>query len=225
MDKSYEIKNVEGKFADYQIKAVFLGNSGVGKTSIIKYEIENNFSQKIQPTSILQYFSKKYQICDKIIIVQIWDLGGDETYESVLQNFYTSALCIFFVFSFDDKNSFYDLDKWINSTKNEYQTVLPFLILIGNKSDIIDENRITKEEINDFIIKNNIDYYYETSAKNGDNVHEMFEDIIKKFYIKYIEPNLSDGYSTKSSQSTRHNALNPCGIDEGKCKVCDCFIL
>ena len=71
----------------------------------------------------MQYFSKKYQICDKIIIVQIWDLGGDETYESVLQNFYTSALCIFFVFSFDDKNSFYDLDKWINSTKNEYQTV------------------------------------------------------------------------------------------------------
>ena len=225
MDKNYEVKNSEGKFADYQIKAAFLGNTGVGKTSIIKYEIDNKFSQKTQPTSVFQYFSKKCKICDKIINLQIWDLGGDITYENILQHFYASALCIFYVFSLDDKNSFYDLDKWISISKCDYQTISPFMILIGNKNDInMDENSITKEEINDFIIKNNIDYYYETSAKSGENVHEMFEDIIKKFYIKYIEPNLLDDYSTKSSKTATHDVLNPCGLDEGKCKVCDCFI-
>ena len=63
MDKNYEVKTIKGELvADYQIKAVFLGDSGVGKTSIIKYEIENKFPQRTQPTSIFQYFSKKCQI-------------------------------------------------------------------------------------------------------------------------------------------------------------------
>ena len=102
--------------------------------------------------------------------------------------------------------------------------MLPFLILIGNKKDIIDNRKITKEEIDDFVLKNNIDYYYETSAKSGESVHELFEDIIKKLYIKFIEPNLSDGYSTKSSQSSVRSFLNPCGFETERCKVCDCEI-
>ena len=224
MDKNYEVINLkDNTVADYQIKAVFLGNAGVGKTSIIEYEIENKFIEKIQSTSIFQYFSKNYQICEKIIHLQMWDMGGDTTYEKIISNFYSAALCYFFVFSFDDKNSFYDLDKWINNVKIAYQSELPFLILIGNKKDLISNEKITKEEIEDFMTKNNFDLYYETSAKNGDSIHELFEDIIKKLYIKFIEPNISDSISTKSSQS-KNSLLNPCGIDNGKCKVCDCFV-
>ena len=224
MDKNYEVINLkDNTAADYQIKAVFLGNAGVGKTSIIEYEIENKFIEKIQSTSIFQYFSKNYQICEKIIHLQMWDMGGDTTYEKIISNFYSAALCYFFVFSFDDKNSLYDLDKWINNVKIAYQSELPFLILIGNKKDLISNEKITKEEIEDFMTKNNFDLYYETSAKNGDSIHELFEDIIKKLYIKFIEPNMSDSMSTKSSQS-KNSLLNPCGIDNGKCKVCDCFV-
>ena len=225
MDKNYEVVNLKDNApADYQIKVVFLGNAGVGKTSIIEYEVEDKFIQNIQSTSVFQYFSKNYQICEKNIHLQMWDMGGDNTYEKVMTNFYTAALCFFFVFSFDDKNSFYDLDKWINNIKNEYyQSELPFLILIGNKKDLISNEKIPKEEIEDFVEKNNFDLYYETSAKSGESIHDLFEDIIKKLYIKFIEPNISDSYSTKSSQSAK-NSLNACGIDNDKCKVCDCFI-
>ena len=209
MDKNYEVVNLKDNApADYQIKVVFLGNAGVGKTSIIEYEVEDKFIQNIQSTSVFQYFSKNYQICEKNIHLQMWDMGGDNTYEKVMTNFYTAALCFFFVFSFDDKNSFYDLDKWINSIKNEYyQSELPFLILIGNKKDLISNEKIPKEEIEDFVEKNNFDLYYETSAKSGESIHDLFEDIIKKLYIKFIEPNISDSYSTKSSQSAK-NSLN-----------------
>ena len=225
MDKNYEVLNLkENAVADYQIKIVFLGNAGVGKTSIIEYEIENKFLENIQSTSIFQYFSKNYQICEKIIHLQMWDMGGDNTYEKIMSNFYSAALCYFFVFSFDDKNSFYDLDKWINNVKIEYQSELPFLILIGNKKDLISSDKITKEEIEDFIEKNNFDFYYETSAKSGESIHDLFEDIIRKLYIKFIEPNISDSYSTKSSQSTKNSLLNSCGIENDKCKVCDCFV-
>ena len=58
MDKKYEVKQLNtDQVADYQIKVVFLGNSGVGKTSVIKFEIDNKFQAKTQPTSIFQYFS------------------------------------------------------------------------------------------------------------------------------------------------------------------------
>ena len=225
MDKKYEVKLLKSdQVADYQIKVVFLGNSGVGKTSVIKFEIDNKFQPKTQPTSIFQYFSKKCQICEKIIHLQIWDLGGDATYEKVMTNFYTAALCIFVVFSLEDKNSFYDLERWINNIKNEYQSDLPFIILVGNKKDMVENRKVTKEEIDDFIYKNNIEQYYETSAKSGEGIHELFDEIIQKLYIKFIEPNLSDAYSTKSSRTTTQNFLNSCGIDNEKCKVCDCYI-
>ena len=186
MDKNYEVLNLkENAVADYQIKIVFLGNAGVGKTSIIEYEIENKFLENIQSTSIFQYFSKNYQICEKIIHLQMWDMGGDNTYEKIMSNFYSAALCYFFVFSFDDKNSFYDLDKWINNVKIEYQSELPFLILIGNKKDLISSDKITKEEIEDFIEKNNFDFYYETSAKSGESIHDLFEDNKKIIYKIY----------------------------------------
>jgi len=225
MDKNYQVINLKEKVAaDYQIKAAFLGNSGVGKTSIIKYEIENQVPIGVQPTSIFQYFSKDCLICDKIIHLQIWDMGGDSTYEKLLTNFYSASLCIFVVFALDDKDSFEDLDKWLNNIRNDYQSGLPFLIIIGNKKDNISNRQVTEEEIEDFKIKNNIDYYYETSAKSGESIHELFEDILKKIYIKFIEPNISDAYSTKSSVSTTQSYLNPCVSESDKCKVCDCII-
>ena len=224
MDKSYEITELtKDKMADYNIKAVFLGNSGVGKTSIIKYELENKFLPGII-TNVFDYSSKKCKINDKIIHLQIWDLCGDETYDKITTNFYRAALCFFVVFSLTDKNSFFNLDKWINRIKNEPQSLLPIIILIGNKNDIIDDRKITKEEIEDFKIRNNIDCYFETSAKSGEAIHELFKEVIKKLYIKFIEPTLSEVYSITSSQSTSQSILTPCADDSEKCKVCDCIV-
>ena len=93
-------------------------------------------------------------------------MGGDSTYEKLLTNFYSASLCIFVVFALDDKDSFEDLDKWLNNIRNDYQSGLPFLIIIGNKKDNISNRQVTEEEIEDFKTKNNIDYYYETSAKS-----------------------------------------------------------
>ena len=207
MDKSYEITELtKDKMADYNIKAVFLGNSGVGKTSIIKYELENKFLPGII-TNVFDYSSKKCKINDKITT-----------------NFYRAALCFFVVFSLTDKNSFFNLDKWINRIKNEPQSLSPIIILIGNKKDIIDDRKITKEEIEDFKIRNNIDCYFETSAKSGEAIHELFKEVIKKLYIKFIEPTLSEVYSITSSQSTSQSILTPCADDSEKCKVCDCIV-
>ncbi len=227
MEKSYEIKELPRNInPEYCFKAVVSGNSGVGKTSIVRYEVHNQFEQDNTATLVFEHFSKNYKICEKIIRIQIWDTCGNETYEEIMKNFYRSALCIFVVFSLDDENSFLNLDKWITDIKNINENESPIIVLIGNKKDIESERQITKEEIEKYCKKKEIDTYFETSAKTGEGIHELFKEVIRKLYIKFIEPISSDIYSTKTYDSTSQNSEinNPCGINSEKCKVCDCLI-
>ena len=226
MEKNYEITYLDKKInPEYCFKAVVSGNSGVGKTSLVRYEIHNKFEPENKASLVFETFSKNYKICDKIIRIQIWDTCGNETYEEIMKNFYKSALCIFVVFSLDDENSFLNLNKWIYDIKKINETQSPIIVLIGNKKDRIDERKISKDEIENYCKNNDIENYFETSAKTGESIHELFKEVVRKLYIKYIDPSTSDTYSTKTFNNTTQNSqLNLFGINSEKCKVCDCLI-
>ena len=226
MEKNYEITYLEKNInPEYCFKAVVSGNSGVGKTSLVRYEIHNKFEPENKASLVFETFSKNSKICDKIIRIQIWDTCGNETYEEIMKNFYKSALCIFVVFSLDDENSFLNLNKWIYDIKKINETQSPIIVLIGNKKDRIDERKISKDEIENYCKNNDIENYFETSAKTGESIHELFKEVVRKLYIKYIDPSTSDTYSTKTFNNTTQNSqLNLFGINSEKCKVCDCLI-
>ena len=226
MEKNYEITYLEKNInPEYCFKAVVSGNSGVGKTSLVRYEIHNKFEPENKASLVFETFSKNYKICDKIIRIQIWDTCGNETYEEIMKNFYKSALCIFVVFSLDDENSFLNLNKWIYDIKKINETQSPIIVLIGNKKDRIDERKISKDEIENYCKNNDIENHFETSAKTGESIHELFKEVVRKLYIKYIDPSTSDTYSTKTFNNTTQNSqLNLFGINSEKCKVCDCLI-
>ena len=193
---------------------------------MVRYEVHNQFESDNNSTATLvfDHFSKNYKIGDKIIRIQIWDTCGNETYEEIMKSFYRSALCIFIVFSLDDENSFLNLNKWLYDIKTINENESPIIILIGNKKDKVSERQISKEEIENYCKKYDIDTYYETSAKTGESIHELFKDVIRKLYIKFIEP-ITDDYSTKTSQSTQNPEMNfKCGINSEKCKVFNCQI-
>ena len=227
MEKNYEVIDLDkNALPEYCFKAVVSGNSGVGKTSIIRYEIHNVFEQDNKSTIVFEHFSKNYRIGSKVVRLQIWDTCGESTYENLMQNFYRSALCIFIVFSLDDENSFLNLDKWMYDIKKINESESPIIILIGNKKDNLEERQISKEDIEKYCNRNEIDNYFETSAKNGESIHELFKEVIRKLYIRFIEPMNSNDYSTKTFDSTSQNSEinHPCGINSEKCKVCDCLI-
>ena len=229
MEKNYEVIDIDKNInPEYCFKAVVSGNSGVGKTSLVRYEVHNQFESNNNATATLvfDHFSKNYKIGDKIIRIQIWDTCGNETYEEIMKSFYRSALCIFIVFSLDDENSFLNLNKWLNDIKTINENESPIIILIGNKKDKVSERQISKEEIENYCKKNDIDTYYETSAKTGESIHELFKEVVRKLYIKFIEPITSDDYSTKTSQTlTQNPGINfKCGINSEKCKVFNCQI-
>ena len=172
---------------EYCFKLVMLGDSGVGKTSLVKYEINNQFINNTDSTIIFEHSFKNFNILEKIVRLQIWDTCGQEIYHSSMKNFYRSALCIVVVFSLESLDSFYKLNRWIEEIQNN-NIEDSILVLIGNKSDLTKPRIIPKQLIDDYCNKYGIENYFETSAKTGENVHEIFKNLVKQLFIKYAIP-------------------------------------
>ena len=183
---------------EFSFKIVFAGSSMVGKTSLINYELNNKFSDDYNSTLVFEHRWKNYEINAKILRLYIWDTFGEQPYEMILQNFFKSALCVFLVFTLDNEDSFNNLNKYISMVKNCQEN--PILFLIGNKSDK-DEKKISDIDIKNFCKENEIEFFFETSAKNGKNVHEMFDAAAKQLYLKYVEPITFDTESNVTKDS------------------------
>ena len=176
---------------EFAFKVVILGDSDVGKTSLIKYEINNTFMNENDSTIIFEHSFKNFFIMGKNVRLQIWDTCGKEMYRSSVQNFYRSALCIFVVFSLESLESFNQVNQWIEEIK-ENNSEDYILVLVGNKSDLTPPRKIEREVIDEYCKNNSIENYYETSAKNGENIHEMFKKIVKQLFIKFALPIINE---------------------------------
>ena len=176
---------------EFAFKVVILGDSDVGKTSLIKYEINNTFMNENDSTIIFEHSFKNFFIMGKNVRLQIWDTCGKEMYRSSVQNFYRSALCIFVVFSLESLDSFNQVNQWIEEIK-ENNSEDYILVLVGNKSDLTPPRKIEREVIDEYCKNNSIENYFETSAKNGENIHEMFKKIVKQLFIKFALPIINE---------------------------------
>ena len=165
---------------DFIFKIILIGNSSVGKSSIIQRYIQKIFNDEYTCTIGVDFFMKTIDINDKLIKLQLWDTAGTERFKSITTGYYRGANAAFVVFDLTSRVSFNSISEWIqnyynysnpNSEKN--------VVLIGNKSDLKESREITEEEINKFVVSNNIKYF-ETSAKNGENIDECFYYIAEK---------------------------------------------
>ena len=229
MEENLEITDIESeKDPDFSFKLVMLGNSGVGKTSLVKYEIKNTFINNKDSTIIFEHSFKNFSIFEKIVRLQIWDTCGQETYYSSLKNFYRSALCVIVVFSLDDMDSFKLINRWIQDIKNNHNSEDYILILIGNKSDLDDLRVVSKEIIEEYCNCNGIENYFEASSKTGENVHEIFKTIVKKLFIKFAMPIIDDNNESQNEKKNvlydSNNNKNCFNKDEDCCKSFFCNI-
>lgn len=152
------------------IKLLTLGNSLVGKSSLIARFIENKFFDSYISTIGIDFFKKKVEIGHNEIDLQIYDSAGQEKYKSISKQYYHNSEGILLVFDLTSQESFVALDEWIEDLE-KVEKDLP-IVLVGNKSDL-DDRDVSEEEINKIINDKKFDYF-ETSALNGSNVNEAF---------------------------------------------------
>ena len=162
---------------DYIFKVLLLGNSDVGKSSIILRYVEQTWSDIFVPTIGVDFKVKTLQINKKNVKMQIWDTAGQERFRTVVSSYFKGSHGIFIIYDITNRESFKNLENWLGEIeKNASDKVLK--ILIGNKCDLEQEREIQFEEGQAFANRNGMQFI-ETSAKNNTNINEAFEALAK----------------------------------------------
>ena len=161
-------------------KIILVGESGVGKTSIITQFIDEIFQQDQQST-IGGTFSNKTLKCDnRYLKLEIWDTAGQERYRSVTNMFYKDSNAAILVYDITSKYSFEELrDYWAEQIKNTAPKEI-ILVVVGNKSDLIESQNVDEGEAREVAKKLNA-LFLETSAKNQSGINDLFIQIAKKY--------------------------------------------
>ena len=179
---------------DISIKLIVLGDSYVGKSSVIKRICLEKFDFDIQPTISIDVQNYFIKINEKIIKIQIWDTAGQEAYRSIAKYYYKNTDICLLIYSVDDIKSLDSIKSWYNevlennekTNKNEMIS-----ILLGNKKDVDDTQRkVTFEKGEEFAKENNFFLFKEISCKSEskeeiENINEILNKIGKYFYEKY----------------------------------------
>ena len=166
-----------------EIKVIILGNSSVGKSSLmIKYS-DNIFEPTYLSTLGVDFKQKKIQLKNgNEIKLQIYDTAGEERFRAISSSFIKKAEGVILMYDITSKVSFEAIDGWLESIRENGKENLP-IILVGNKCDFpADQKEVTTEEgeekANEFKIP-----FYETSCKEGINVKEVFDKLIEEISI------------------------------------------
>ena len=174
---------------DYTFKYIIVGSAHVGKTNIIFRFTENKFSEEYQTTINMDFTYKTTQVKNKTIRIQLWDTAGQEEFQSIARGYYKSAVCGIVVYDITDRKTFNNVNSWIEQCRTNGPKTIS-LVLVGNKSDLEDKRAISFEEGEELAVKHGM-LFFETSAKSGKNIQEMFngsfEDIIKKINEGYYK--------------------------------------
>jgi small GTP-binding protein len=170
---------------DYTFKVIIIGPGAVGKSSLIRRFVENQFSINYKFTIGVDFLAKTVKLDDKIIKLSMWDVGGQERFKFLRRNFYEGTHGAILVFDLSRANTFSKMKEWLADMRNLLEHEIPFLI-IGNKSDLLPElgEVINREEPKQFaeIEKSS---YVETSAKTGVNVEKIFIEISQRMLDHY----------------------------------------
>ncbi len=190
----------QGQPSNYQyiFKLILIGNSGVGKSCILQRYIRHSFEESYKCTIGVDFLMKSVIINGITVKLQLWDTAGQEKYKSMVSSYYRGANVALIVFDLTSRPSFDALPLWIeNFYKNGPEQ--KNIILIGNKKDLVDDRQVTQEEAEMFAETNNM-IYFETSAKDGDNIDYVFNYAAEKlleFYTGNNQPVLKKELTPK----------------------------
>lgn len=163
-------------------KILTIGESGVGKTCILRRFVENKFLKNHLATIGIDFKTKNIEIDGTPIKLKIWDTAGQERFRNITNQYYKGADGIILVFDVTDQKSFEKIKEWMSQIKANTQADQIGLVLLGNKCDI-EPRTISKNDGEELGKELGIEYY-ETSAMLGDGIAQAFEFLAKNILTK-----------------------------------------
>ena len=229
--------SVDNSISVTRHKIIFVGDAGVGKTSIINRIVDNPFNETYEMSIGVDFMSKNIRYHGQNIKLQMWDSAGQEKYKGLIPSYVRNSSIVFIVYDISSKASFNNVTNWIAFIKSIENTTL---ILIGNKIDLTTREVQTKEG-EAFAKKENMSFF-EVSAKTNQNIKNSFytavadlpsfadggvnkENLIKELITENGVENVQEGVNANNNVQT-NNQMNIGGqqqkVLKNKKRGCGC---
>ncbi|OHS99230.1 Ras-related protein Rab-2B [Tritrichomonas foetus] len=170
-------------------RVIFIGDSGVGKTSLILRGTNDNFADNTSPTVGAGVTPMSINVEGQETNFHIWDTAGQEIYRSIVPLYFKYAVCAIIVFAFDDQKSFASLNSWLDMLRSNSETEIP-VVIVGNKWDI-EKKQVEITEAKAWASSRGFQLFF-TSAKTGEQVRNMFSFVAERFVANSIKSQVLD---------------------------------
>jgi len=158
-----------------------LGESGVGKTSLLLRYVSNRFTIATKSTIGTDFLTKQIDVGDKSVTLQIWDTAGQERFQGLGSAFFRGSDGVLFVFDVTRRETFNELERWkqtfLIQIGQEGNNDFP-VVIVANKVDRADERQVSRDEVESWASSQGVPFI-EASAKSGENVEEAFQQIAR----------------------------------------------
>ena len=198
----YESENNDLKKDIFNFKIILLGDIAVGKTSILSRFCTNTYTSDYKCSIGVEFKVKSLNVDQSTIAdLKIWDTCGDERFRAVTRQYYKESKGVILVFDLTNKESFKKLDCWIEDVRvNSPEEVS--IVLVGNKSDLVDQRKVTQKEIADYANKKKLDSLVD------DISHSISETLLQK--KRRIDRNIQNALAKVQKlkkENEKHNNL------------------
>ena len=195
-------KQNKDNLSEIKLKLLIIGDSNVGKTSMLLNYTDNYFPESHLATIGVEYKVKEITTQKYNVVLQIWDTAGQERFRSITKSFFRNTNGILFVYDITSRKSFQSVKDWIKDS--EMHDTGFHKLLVGNKIDLEDKREIKTSELKDFGNKKGIEVI-ETSAKNRINIDEAFQKIVEIIIGNKSEKEILEEYGTKHTNEISLN--------------------
>lgn len=199
---------------DYLFKLLLIGNSAIGKSSLLLRFSDNIFNESFLPTIGVDFKIRTFDLSSKTVKLQIWDTAGQERFKTITSSYYKGAHGIILVYDITDKQSFKDVENWLSEVE-KYANETVVKLLVGNKCDLESQRQVTFEQGKEFADSLGVKFI-ETSAKNSINVEKAFFTLAEEIKSK-VSKGSDEGKGGNSGKRVLSSGDNVAS-NQGGCK-------
>uniref|UniRef100_A0A8R1TJ42 Ras-related protein Rab-39B n=2 Tax=Onchocerca TaxID=6281 RepID=A0A8R1TJ42_ONCVO len=167
----------------YQFRIILIGDSTVGKSSLLRYFTEGKCAEICDPTVGVDFYARMVEVKPGYRIkLQLWDTAGQEKFRSITRSYYRNSVGVIVVYDITNRSTFEHVAQWLKEAEQNVGGPQPnncVFQLVGHKADLDDQREVMYEE-GEYFAKYNKIKFLETSAITGENVQESFKMIARE---------------------------------------------